>query len=260
MVGPNLLDVTKVIDALVVYHTSLFHQRWLEDIVFHIPNYGPGRGIATTQYAFATDAFERDVEGTIDDLIGDLYPIDDLQYVNKTMLNMRSAYTKDNGQYDCVAFVDNATINTVAPELISEMDDILEALTSAANKVQHGGTLPTNKQELIDGLVDGLDTFSNSALSSVIASYKENIRTMMENEGQQMLGISVATTADNQEKIVRAFLQQMYLKRLSTSELDAFIEQLETAKEKLETAMESAPYKTLQTLEVIYKVVNEFLA
>ena len=259
LVGPNLLDVTTLVDNLKTYYTSIFAQKRFDSITVYLPRYGKWRQLAEDEYQFALNAFEHKLDKQIDALIGDLYPVQDLQLINKSMLTLSSAYVDKNWVYNCIAFSENGTIDIAAPSLETQMEKLLSKLSIAAKQVAVDGKLPRNMGELKKGLLDGLGWTMEDIVKDIVNKYKESLGKKLQEESITMLSHSFLSESDKREQTVRKFLQAKYYEWLHGEKLDIFVTKLKKAHEKLRKLLPKAKGKTKKMLEVIGKVIEEFL-
>lgn len=259
LVWPNFLDVASLVDALKSYYTSLFAQKWFASVLVYLPRYGAGRKMAEDEYTLALDVFENQLDEEINTLIGDLYPIKDLQLINKSIINLRSAYVDKNGVYDCKAFSENKTIDLAAPALKEQMQKLLRKLENAANQVAVDGKLPTNMNDLKKGLLEGWAKTMKNIVEEVSQRYQKTLKEKLADKSISMLSYAVLSDADKREKTVRKFLQAKYYEWLENDKIDLFIEKLKQANNKLDTLLPKAKGKAKKMLQVIEKVIGEFL-
>jgi len=99
----------------------------------------------------------------------------------------------------------------------------------------------------------------NALVEEVSHRYQKSLKDKLTNQSISMLSHAVLSEEDKREKTVRKFLQTKYYASLQRDTFDTFLLKLEKADKKLETLLPKAKGRAKKMLQVIGKVIREFL-
>lgn len=260
LAGPNIQELVTLVDGIETYARSLFSVQRQKEVTSHVP-------LSMTQDATVEQAREKALNEfaynfnlEAQKLLGDIYPVESLQSINKSIVTLRSAYMK-NGLPDCKAFANNPTLDVSAPQLIASMDNVLATLNEAAQKVAtDDGGLPLTLEALKEGVVNDLGTVAEEVVDTLIAEHKEQLQGSFAEMGRTWMSIPLQTTVGQVELLVRTYLQKKYKDALQDDELASFQSLLSRAEEKVDGKLSSAWLSSgVETvLLAVQRVLQEF--
>lgn len=255
---PNMQSLLNLLDTLEVYYMVQYNEKREQQVLTHIP--ANNKAFIEEVREQSRNAFSAYFNAQADSLLYGLYPVEGLQNINKGVLTIRSAYLHENGIYDCRAFVENKTIDTLWPALEKDMTELLKDLNTAANNIVGDKQLPTNADELASLLVSAIQDRWFDDIDALIAQEVTRIKSKATLEGVSWMQYWVQTPKIKRKKTVRTFLQSNYKKALETDLVDSFNTKLVRAYKKVVGALDKKPTgKTLDMLEAIKEVIEEFM-
>ena len=191
----------------------------------------------------ATEALEKSHTTVIadeDTFLADLYPVDDMKLLSKSINSLRSEYLEKDGSFSCEEFVSNKAILVTSPELMTLMNKILNALQKDLSKA--------------------LAEWATTHAKELVTDHKAKLTTSLQDKESKLLTRPALSKTDKELQAVRAFLQSAYRKGLDTNSTDKFFAKLTSVNTKIDkalTATKDAGVK--KRLEMIKQAVEEFL-
>lgn len=256
--GPNIQQLVGVLDALETYYMAQYMEKWEGEVLSHIP--ANNKAFIEEVRNQSKNAFSAYFNAEADSLLYGLYPVEDLQNINKWVLTIRSAFLYENGTYDCKAFVENNSLETQVPALQKDMSNLLKDLNEAANNIVGDWSLPKNADELADLLVEKVKEEWFSDIDALISQELARIEKKAKSESISRVAFGVPSSKTKRKSTVRTFLQKNYKNALEQDRLVSFTAKLQRAHTRVESALAKNPTgQTLDMLEAIGEVIEEFL-
>lgn len=250
VVGPSINEVLDAIDEIKRYYRIQFMADWSDSIGAYLTDSGDYQADARVR-------FNREFTSYLDTLLNDLYPLEDLEHINQSILTLRAAYTHGDGVLDCRAAATNPTIDQRALTLQDEMASLISDLNASANKVtDDDGDLPTTPKALQKQLLEYAKSFQTQEQDSLLRDEKFRVQTAVWTARLPTKSLSKARTW---EKAVRVFLLAQYNTAIERDTIDSFETKLRNALTKIEVALPKASGKAEDMLEVIQAVIKEFV-
>lgn len=159
----------------------------------------------------------------------------------------------------CNAFSENAYITELAPKISTQMNDVLTALNTAANRVAlEKGVLVKTSSELQQGYLKALTTFAESTRISSIKTLKGQVSDAVRAEGKSML-LKPRSLSSSVADQVAAMLAKKMQEYATAGKLVEFNAMITRATEKIALAKTKTTNKqTLATLTQIEEAVKMF--
>lgn len=230
----STIDVTPFHGYLM---SHLMFTRW-DSVVALFPKDVALQGLL----ASATDALTKAHHSSLTDdaFLKDLYPLDDMKILSKSIASLRTAYTEKDGSFSCDAFATDKSVLVTSTELSTLMNKILNIL----------------QKELSTSLTERA-TKHDTAL---IATQKTALTTKLTDKDSAFLLRSASTKSDKELQTIRAFLQSAYRKGLDTNATDKFFAKLSSVLPKIDKALLATKDKgIIKRLDMIKQAIEEFL-
>jgi hypothetical protein len=205
---------------------------------------------------------KRDYEDGLDTyataLLQDLTQTKGVTDVANAVAMVRAIY-KPQQDVLCNAFSENLYISELAPKISTQMNDVLSALNTAANRVAlEKGVLVKDATQLQQGYLKALATFAESTRISTIKSLKGQVSDAVRAEGKSML-LKARTLPTSIADQVAAMLSKKMQEYAAVGKLAEFNAMITRAMDKLATAKtKTTNKKTLTTLAQIEAAVKLF--
>lgn len=191
-------------------------------------------------------------------LLQDLTQIKEVTTVANTVAMIRAIY-KPQKDILCNAFTDNLYISEVAPKISVQMQDILNALNVAANRIAlEKGILVKNASELQQGYLKALTSLAESSRISNIKTLKAEISDIVRAQGGSMLLKPRSVNLSITDQVARMLSKKMQ-EYAAVGKLGEFNAMITRAIERLSLAKTKTTNKqTLDTLNQIEAAIKIF--
>lgn len=259
LVEENFADLEEIAVFMKAYHVSLLAQKRFDEVTVYLSYYGEGRMLSDSEFLDALETFEEKADEAISSFLTSLYPEEDLSLIHQGMDTLSIVYTDGEDVDDCEAFMENDKIDLAAPALENKISKVIEALNIIAHQVAIDGELPKDDDELKQGVRQWLEKTLINTVEEVFTQHQNILKTSLHNKSIEMLGVRTLGEADEREDVVRTFLQTKYSAYLEKWSIKSFVKKLERADAKIEKLLPKASGKTKRMLEVIGKVIGEFI-
>lgn len=258
--APNMHELLKLNNWLKTYRRSVL----LNERQKKIGQYVSLRSVTTvnTLKTSLIQDFSLLFNQKTQDVLWNIYPIEEILLLNQQIMSLRTAYTDENNWFqDCRAFVENPTVMTTWPELEKYMATLLTDLNSAVNKIATNNTLPKTKEELLTWLKKQLMLDGESIVADLIKNYKLKTQEALTKEWSELMSIpNPANAFAKIETSVRTYLQKKYLEAVEQNTLPAFQEKLASINAKIEKkiASDTLSKTQIKLMTLLQTIINEF--